>query len=150
MINGKIVPTRSVSPGLAREPTPTCGIWKSWPLKSNRDPLCMGKLGSRLQREVWLKMTAAEDKVAQCTAWLQEWVKPLIDPITVNEHPSEMFEWKIYRGEPPALLDVLRMKPTTFASPDERFRRRSLWTQLRNILDLHGVDTTAMGTAYPE
>ena len=93
---------------------------------------------------------SAQEKVAQCTSWLQEWVQPFTEPITVDQHPSEMFVWTIYRGEPPALLDVLRMKATTFAARDERFRRRSLWTQLKNILDLHGVDTTPMGTAYPE
>jgi hypothetical protein len=91
-----------------------------------------------------------QEKVAQGTTWMQEWVKPLTDLITVNEHPSELFEWKICRGQPPALLDVLRMRAATFASSDVRFRRRALWTQLRNILDLHGVDTTQMGTAYPE
>jgi hypothetical protein len=95
-------------------------------------------------------MTAHDEKVVQCAAWLQGWVEPLLGPITVNKHPSEIFEWKIFRGDPPLLLDVLRMKTTTFASSDEKFRRRSLWTQVKNILDSYGVDTTQMGTAYPE
>jgi hypothetical protein len=91
-----------------------------------------------------------EDKKAQGTAWLQGWVKPLIGSITVDQDPYHTFAWKIYRGDLPLWLDDLLPKATTSASPDEKVRHRALWTQLKNILDQHGVDTTPMGIAYPE
>jgi hypothetical protein len=96
-------------------------------------------------------MTEQEDyqkKMAQCTAWLREWVSSLTGPITVTEY--ELRTWKIYNGDPPVFLCNLTMSTATFASSDVKVRRRRLWTDLWNILKSRNIDVTPMGIAYPE
>jgi hypothetical protein len=90
-----------------------------------------------------------QKKMTQCTTWLQERVSLLADPITVAEDRYKMFTWKIYSGDTPSFLCDLVISPTNFTAP-EKVRREALWTQLKNILYLRGVDTTPMGIAYRE
>jgi len=115
-----------------------------------RLPLAPRRIRRIVEVEAKSSMTDQDDyrrKTVQCTTWLRDWVKSLPGPITVD--PSEMFEWKICSGDPPLLLDVLRISATNYVAP-ENTRRRSLWTQLKNILARHDVETTQMGIAYPE
>jgi hypothetical protein len=88
-----------------------------------------------------------QKKMAQGTAWLRDWVSPLADPITVAE--SDLLALKLYIGDPPSFLTDLGISPVNFAAT-EQVRRRALWTQLKNILDREGIDTTPMGIAYDE